>query len=56
MSTELVQELGAYGAALGVLKQKIEDKPLTIVENGKQKSFVNVKDVANKIINIFKKI
>ena len=49
---------GAYGAALGVfLKQKIEDKPLTIVGNGKQKrDFVNVKDVAEAIkLSIFSK-
>ncbi len=40
---------GAYGAVLGVfLKQKIENKPLTIVGSGLQKrDFVHVKDVAN---------
>jgi len=57
---------GAYGAVMGVfLKQKLENKPLTIVGNGKQtRDFVNVKDVVeafyksykskyyNKIINI----
>lgn len=39
----------AYGAALGVfLKQKLANKPLTIVGNGKQKrDFVFVKDVCN---------
>ncbi len=39
---------GAYGAALGVfLKQKLSNKSLTIVGNGKQKrDFVNAKDVA----------
>jgi UDP-glucose 4-epimerase len=39
---------GAYGAALGVfLRQKISNKPLTIVGSGKQKrDFVYVKDVA----------
>ena len=51
---------GAYGAALGVfLKQKISNKPLTIVGNGKQKrDFVNAKDVAvafNKAIFVKKK-
>ena len=42
---------GAYGAALGVfLKQKIENKPLTIVGSGNQKrDFINVKDVARAI-------
>ena len=37
----------AYGAALGIfLKQKIENKPYTIVGNGKQKrDFIYVKDV-----------
>lgn len=47
---------GAYGAALGVfLKQKIENKPLTIVGNGEQKrDFINVQDVANAIkLSIF---
>jgi UDP-glucose 4-epimerase len=39
---------GAYGAAIGVfLKQKLSNKPLTIVGNGKQKrDFVYVTDVA----------
>ncbi len=50
---------GAYGAALGVfLKQKLSDKPLTIVGNGKQKrDFINAKDVAeafNKAIKLKK--
>ena len=50
---------GAYGAALGVfLKQKLSNKPLTIVGNGKQKrDFVNAKDVAiafNKAIYVKK--
>jgi UDP-glucose 4-epimerase len=57
---------GAYGAVMGVfLKQKLENKALTIVGNGEQtRDFVNVKDVVeafyksftskikNKIINI----
>jgi UDP-glucose 4-epimerase len=57
---------GAYGAVMGVfLKQKIANKPLTIVGDGNQtRDFVNVVDVAdafyrafllkrnNKIINI----
>ena len=39
----------AYGAALGVfLKQKLENKPFTIVGNGKQKrDFIHVSDVCN---------
>lgn len=57
---------GAYGAVMGVfLKQKLSNKALTVVGNGKQsRDFVNVKDVCrafvmasktkkiNKIINI----
>ena len=57
---------GAYGAALGVfLKQKLSNKPFTVVGNGKQKrDFVYVEDVVkafylsiktkktNKIFNI----
>lgn len=51
---------GAYGAALGVfLKQKLSNKPLTIVGSGKQKrDFVNAKDVArafNKTIFLKRK-
>ncbi len=51
---------GAYGAALGVfLRQKLSNKALTIVGDGKQKrDFVNAKDVAiafNKAIFIKKK-
>ena len=44
---------GAYGAALGVfLRQKISNKPLTIVGSGRQKrDFIYVKDVAE----VFKK-
>ncbi len=40
---------GAYGAMFGVfLAQKINNKPFTIVGDGKQsRDFVNVKDVAN---------
>ncbi len=39
---------GTYGAVFGVfLKQKLSNKPLTVVGDGKQKrDFVNVKDVA----------
>ena len=38
---------GAYGAVMGVfLKQKLSNKPLTIVGNGQQtRDFINVKDV-----------
>jgi UDP-glucose 4-epimerase len=57
---------GAYGAVMGVfLKQKLENKKLTVVGNGSQsRDFINVKDVCkayikasktkkiNKIINI----
>lgn len=44
-----VKTTGAYGAAFGVfLKQKLMNKPLTIVGNGKQRrDFLHVKDVAN---------
>jgi len=44
-----VKTTGVYGAALGVfLKQKIKNKPFTVVGNGKQKrDFLHVKDVAN---------
>jgi UDP-glucose 4-epimerase len=40
---------GAYGAALGVfLKQKIKNKPFTVVGNGRQKrDFIYVTDVSN---------
>ena len=43
---------GAYGAVMGVfLKQKLSEKPLTIVGNGKQKrDFVNVDDVVDVFI------
>ena len=44
-----VKTTGVYGAAFGVfLKQKLMNKPLTIVGDGKQKrDFLHVKDVAN---------
>tara|TARA_Y100000389_G_scaffold184486_1_gene202994 strand:- start:1798 stop:2793 length:996 start_codon:yes stop_codon:yes gene_type:complete len=47
---------GAYGAALGVfLKQKLSNKPFTIVGNGKQKrDFINVKDVSEVFYKAFK--
>jgi len=43
---------GAYGAVFGVfLAQKLANKPLTIVGNGKQtRDFVHVKDVVDAII------
>jgi len=43
-----VRTTGAYGAVIGVFfKQKIKNKPLTIVGNGKQtRDFVHVTDVA----------
>jgi|TARA_B110000438_G_C15820462_1_gene654170 UDP-glucose 4-epimerase len=57
---------GAYGAVMGVfLKQKLSNKPFTVVGDGKQlRDFINVKDVAeafykagfsnvsNKIFNV----
>lgn len=44
-----VKTTGVYGAVFGVFfKQKLENKPLTLVGNGLQKrDFLNVKDVAN---------
>ena len=44
-----VKTSGVYGAVFGVFfKQKLENKPLTLVGNGLQKrDFLNVKDVAN---------
>ena len=43
---------GAYGAVMGIfLKQKLSNKPLTIVGDGKQtRDFVNVDDVANAFV------
>jgi len=43
-----VRTKGAYGAVFGVfLKQRLEDKPLTIVGDGtQQRDFIHVKDVA----------
>ena len=43
---------GAYGAVMGVfLKQKLSNKPLTVVGTGKQKrDFINVTDVADAFI------
>jgi UDP-glucose 4-epimerase len=43
---------GAYGAVMGVfLKQKLSNKPFTVVGDGKQtRDFVNVKDVADAFI------
>tara|TARA_A100000164_G_C21882507_1_gene761007 strand:+ start:621 stop:1610 length:990 start_codon:yes stop_codon:yes gene_type:complete len=43
---------GAYGAVIGVfLKQKLSNKPLTIVGDGKQtRDFVNVDDVSDAFI------
>ena len=43
---------GAYGAVMGVfLKQKLSNKPLTIVGDGKQtRDFVNVDDVSDAFI------
>lgn len=47
---------GAYGAVFGVfLSQKINNKPLTIVGNGKQtRDFVYVKDVAEAFVKASK--
>ena len=43
---------GAYGAVMGVfLKQKLSNKPYTVVGNGKQtRDFSNVKDVTEVFI------
>ena len=43
---------GAYGSVIGVFfKQKLENKPLTIVGNGKQKrDFIHVQDVAEAFL------
>ena len=50
---------GAYGAVMGVfLKQKLSNKPFTVVGNGKQtRDFVNVDDVSEafKIAGFSKK-
>ncbi len=47
---------GAYGAVMGVfLKQKLENKKLTVVGNGSQsRDFINVKDVCNAFIKASK--
>lgn len=47
---------GAYGAALGVfLKQKLSNKPFTIVGDGNQKrDFINVKDISEVFYKSFK--
>jgi len=47
---------GAYGAVMGVfLKQKIDNKPLTIVGTGyQQRDFINVKDVCNAFLKAYK--
>jgi len=48
---------GAYGAVFGVfLAQKLKNKPLTIVGNGKQtRDFVHVTDLVNALIKSIKK-
>ena len=47
---------GAYGAVMGIfLKQKLSNKPLTLVGDGNQKrDFVNVTDVAEAFVKAFK--
>ena len=49
-----VRTTGAYGAVIGVfLKQKIKNKPLTIVGDGKQsRDFVHVTDVARAFLAV----
>lgn len=51
-----VRTTGAYGAVFGVFfKQKLNNKPLTIVGNGKQKrDFIYVTDVANAFYEVAK--
>jgi UDP-glucose 4-epimerase len=51
-----VRTTGAYGAVIGVfLKQKIKNKPLTIVGDGKQsRDFVHVTDVAQAFLAVAK--
>ena len=48
---------GAYGAVFGVfLAQKLKNKPLTIVGNGKQtRDFIHVTDLVNALIKSIKK-
>ena len=56
----IICDVGAYGAVMGVfLKQKLSNKPFTVVGNGKQtRDFVNVDDVSEafKIAGFSKKI
>ncbi len=49
---------GAYGAVMGVfLKQKLADKPLTVVGDGKQKrDFIYVSDVCKAFVKSMSKI
>lgn len=49
---------GAYGAVMGVfLKQRLADKPLTVVGNGKQKrDFIYVSDVCKAFVKSMSKI
>ena len=49
---------GAYGAVFGVfLAQKLKNKPLTIVGNGKQtRDFIHVTDLVNALIKPSKKL
>ena len=50
------QESGAYGAVFGVfLAQKLANKPLTIVGNGKQtRDFIHIDDLTDAIIKVIK--
>ena len=47
---------GAYGAVFGVfLAQKLANKPLTIVGNGKQtRDFIHIDDLTDAIIKVIK--
>ena len=48
---------GAYGAVFGVfLAQKLSNKPLTIVGNGKQtRDFIHVTDLVNAILRLHRR-
>ena len=45
-----VRTSGAYGAVFGVFKQRLKNKPLTIIGNGNQRDFIYVTDVAEAFL------